>query len=112
MTMLLNKSYTAASTVQVVNTTQVPEYVGRALVSVTISGGTGGVTPAKRLSGSGDAFANCWWTDPLANAAKTPGTACAATGMMDIVVDGCDLQLTITAAGGGTVSVKVTPLFG
>lgn len=95
--------------------------VSRWIVQCVCTGGTISVTPQKAASifdpGPGGsntqlAFANCWWTDAMANAAQTAGTALAASGIMDIDAAGCDVQLVVAISGGGTLTFVANPMLG
>ncbi len=108
--MLLNKSYMAGATVGI-NLTNAPYIVGRVILGVIGTGWTGSVKPQKRVTGSSEAFQDCWWTDALTNTPQVAGTTLAASGIMDVQCDGCDLQFVLVTSAG-SVQLAATQLAG
>ena len=91
--------------------------VSRWLVSTVLTGGTYTIKPQKRLTGSGHAFADCAYTLALNNSAAggtaiIAGTTQTTNVIMDVEAAGCELQMAVTVAGGGSLSIGCTPLLG
>lgn len=90
--------------------------VSRWIVHYNVTIGTFTIKPQK--AGSiidpelQNAFADCWYTDALANQVQTAGTTQSANGIMDVDAAGCDVQLVVTVAGGGIVTLIANPLLG
>ena len=112
---------TASGTLSLGNAGDLGYAVSRWIVQYTVAGGTFTITPQKTATISDPSpnstntqlpFANTWYTDAIANAPQAAGTLQSAAGIMDIDAACCDVQLVITVAGGGTVSVVANPAMG
>ena len=113
-TLLPNNTLTlVAGDTVVITLSQSPALVGRVLLGAgptplgPSSAWTGSIKPQKRVAGSHQPFADCWWTDAMSNTAHNPGDTLTVSGAIDTYCDGCELQYVITVGSG---SLDITPV--
>ena len=83
--------------------------VGRAIVDYALTGGSFTLRPQKRVKVppgmTAHTFADCWYTTALDNTARTAGTDQTTSGIIDVDLSGCEGNLLITIAGGGSLEI-------
>ena len=107
---------TAATTLQLGDAGISNHAVGRWIVHYTLTGGSFSIKPQK--AGTiidpevQNAYLDTWYTVANTNTEVAAGTTQTTSGIMDIDSAGCDTQLVITIAGGGSLAVIANPLLG